>query len=266
MPRQYRYSISIFFALCAGLLFAYPVAAVSPMSETVPYDGSDSDTAWVCNIAGVRESSVRVDIGVGQEREYWAEVNEHGQVVKVSASRIIVQDDDTEDVNNRGRYCDDEAKVPGTQAAIFDEGHLIADSLGGVSNAYNIVPQDRFVNRSGEQSIMENEIRSAGGATNFEMIITYPSTNTQVPSEFDVRYTLKGTQHSTHRHYVNGDDEWKNRRTDEAWDQGEDQDSDGEVKDNIVELMKIMTWAAIGFVVCYGVTAVCIWWARRGKD
>lgn len=235
------------------------------MSETAPSDGSDSDKSWVCNIAGVREPSVRVDIGVSKNREYWAETNEHGQVVKVSAKRIILQDDDTEDVNKKGRYCDDEAKVPGTQARMFDEGHLIADSLGGVSNAYNIVPQDSFVNRSGKQSVMENEIRSAGGATDFEMVITYPSTDTQVPSVFDVRYILNGVQHETHRQYANGDDEWKNRRTDEAWDQSENEDSQDTTQDSISTAMKVVTWVGIGFVICYSLMMLCLWWVRRGK-
>lgn len=46
--------------------------------------------------------------------------------------------------------------------------------LRGVSNAYNIPPQDSTLNRHGDQPNMEDVIRSAGGATNFKAIIIYP--------------------------------------------------------------------------------------------
>ncbi|EAD5352205.1 hypothetical protein EVB16_15050, partial [Listeria monocytogenes] len=45
---------------------------------------------------------------------------------------------------------------------------------GGVSNAYNVTPQDSTLNRHGDQIYMESLIRSAGGVTDFEAIITYP--------------------------------------------------------------------------------------------
>jgi lipoate-protein ligase A len=37
---------------------------------------------------------------------------------------------------------------------------------------------------------MEDAIRKAGGATNFEAIITYPNTETQIPSSYQYTYTL----------------------------------------------------------------------------
>lgn len=39
---------------------------------------------------------------------------------------------------------------------------------------------------------MESVIRSAGGATNFEAIITYPDTTTHIPSGYQFTYTLMG--------------------------------------------------------------------------
>lgn len=39
---------------------------------------------------------------------------------------------------------------------------------------------------------MEKVIRQAGGATNFEAIITYPNTETQIPSSYQYTYTLMG--------------------------------------------------------------------------
>ena len=41
---------------------------------------------------------------------------------------------------------------------------------------------------------MENVIRSTGGATNFEAIITYPDTKTQIPSSYQYTYTLMGNE------------------------------------------------------------------------
>src|SRR3954469_18744947 len=153
--------------------------------KLIEVDGGD--------LSGYREPNVVVDIGYG-DREYWAFTNEYGQLVRVIADEIIIQDDSTEPVLSSGRYYSDEAKVPGVESDVLDEGHIIADSLGGVSNAYNITPQDSTLNRHGDQAYMEDVIRSAGGATNFEAIITYPNTETQIPSSYQYTYTLMGNE------------------------------------------------------------------------
>ncbi|RYI26655.1 hypothetical protein EVU96_20025 [Bacillus infantis] len=153
--------------------------------KLIEVDGGD--------VSGYRESKVVVDIGYG-DREYWAFTNEYGQLVRVIADEIILQDDSTEPVLSTGRYYSDEAKVPGVESDVLDEGHIIADSLGGVSNAYNIAPQDSTLNRHGDQAYMEDAIRKAGGATNFEAIITYPNTETQIPSSYQYTYTLMGNE------------------------------------------------------------------------
>ncbi|MBM7620022.1 hypothetical protein JOC95_001874 [Bacillus tianshenii] len=145
------------------------------------------------DLSGYREANVVVDIGYG-DRVYWAFTNEFGQLVRVIADEIIVQDDLNEPVLSSGRYYSDEAKVPGVESDVLDEGHIIADSLGGVSNAYNITPQDSALNRHGDQAYMEEVIRKAGGATNFEAIITYPDTETQIPSSYQYTYTLMGNR------------------------------------------------------------------------
>jgi hypothetical protein len=142
-------------------------------------------------LSGHREPNVVVDIGFG-DRKYWAFTNEYGQLVRVIADEITLQDASREPVLSSGRYYPDEAKVPGVESKDLDEGHVIADSLGGVSNAYNITPQDSTLNRHGDQAYMEDTIRKAGGATNFEAIITYPNTKTQIPSKYQYTYTLKG--------------------------------------------------------------------------
>ena len=151
--------------------------------KLIEVDGGD--------MSGYREPNVVVDIGYG-DREYWAFTNEYGQLVRVIAEEIIIQDDSNEPVLSSGRYYSDEAKVPGVESDVLDEGHIIADSLGGVSNAYNITPQDSMLNRHGDQAYMEEVIRSAGEATNFEAIITYPNTKTQIPSSYKYTYTLRG--------------------------------------------------------------------------
>jgi hypothetical protein len=153
--------------------------------KLIEVDGGD--------LSGYREPNVVVDIGYG-DREYWAFTNEYGQLVRVIADEIILQDDLNEPVLSSGRYYPDEAKVPGVENDVLDEGHIIADSLGGVSNAYNITPQDSALNRHGDQAYMEDVIRRAGGATNFEAIITYHNTETQIPSSYQYTYTLMGNE------------------------------------------------------------------------
>lgn len=143
------------------------------------------------NLSGSRQSNVAVDIGFG-DRVYWGITNKYGQLVYVVADKIILQNDTTEPVNSDGRYYDDEAAVPGTEDSDLDQGHVIADSLGGVSNAYNITPQNSTLNRYGDQAYMEKVIRDAGGCEKFIATITYPNTKTQIPSSYKYEYILKG--------------------------------------------------------------------------
>lgn len=126
--------------------------------------------------------------------------------MRVVASEIILQDDNTEPVTSAGRYYPDEAKVPGVESAALDEGHVIADSLGGVSNAYNITPQESTLNRYGDQAYMEDVIRKAGGAVDFEAIITYPDTETQIPSHYQYTYTVNGNKVVDNYDNVNPDE------------------------------------------------------------
>lgn len=151
--------------------------------RVIEVDGGD--------LSGDRQANVAVDIGFG-DREYWAYTNEYRQLVYVTTDKIILQNDNTEPVNSDGRYYNDEAKVPGTEQKDLDEGHVIADSLGGVSNAYNITPQNSTLNRHGDQAYMEKVIRDANGVENFVATITYPDKETQIPSHYHYEYTLNG--------------------------------------------------------------------------
>ena len=99
------------------------------------------------------------------------------------------------------------ANVPGVGADTgYDRGHIIADSLGGVANAYNITPQNSVLNRHGNQAYMEKVIRDAGGCTDFEATITYPNTETQIPSKYKYTYTIKGNIIVDEFENVNPDD------------------------------------------------------------
>lgn len=151
--------------------------------QIISVDGGD--------LSGDRKPNVAVDVGYG-DRVYWALTNQYGQLVYVIADKIVLQDDRTEPVNSDGRYYNDEAKVPGTERKDLDEGHVIADSLGGVSNAYNITPQNSTLNRHGDQAYMEKVIRDAGGCENFIAKITYPDNKTQIPSHYHYEYVLNG--------------------------------------------------------------------------
>ena len=166
---------------------------VSEQTEFDPTEGGKYKLIKVDggDLSGSRDPLVVVDVGFG-DREYWGYTNKHGQLIRVIAAAIVLQDDNNEPVNSDGRYYPDEAKVPGTERDDLDEGHVIADSLGGVSNAYNITPQDSVMNRSGDQAYMEKGIRDAGGCTDFEAIITYPDTKSQIPGHYQYTYNLRG--------------------------------------------------------------------------
>ncbi len=148
-----------------------------------------------CSVSGSRQANVKADIGYG-DREYYGYTNSSSQLVYVTAASLEIQDDNSEVVKSSGRYCSDEAKVSGTEQSDLDEGHAIADSLGGVSNAYNITPQESTLNRHGEQYQMEEDVRTAlengHSITDFEYTITYPNTSTQIPSHYDVKYYDNG--------------------------------------------------------------------------
>jgi hypothetical protein len=161
------------------------------------------------DMSGYRQPNVRVDIGFG-DREYWAFTNEYGQLIRVEAKIISLQNPNTEHVLSSGRYYSDEAKVPGTESQELDEGHVIADSLGGVSNAYNITPQNSILNRHGDQAYMEKVIRDTGGCTDFVAVIQYPNTETQIPNHFKFTYKIQGSSITDEFDNVNPDEVNKN--------------------------------------------------------
>lgn len=171
-----------------------PAAGIKE-SSAYKYDGKIYKIVEVDggDMSGDRLPDVAVDVGYG-DRVYWALTNKYGQLIHVIAEKVVLQDDNKEPVTSAGRYYPDEANIPGTERADLDQGHVIADSLGGVSNAYNITPQDSTLNRHGDQAYMEKVIRDAGGCKDFVATITYPDTDTQIPSHYHFEYVLKGNK------------------------------------------------------------------------
>lgn len=152
-----------------------------------------------CDTNGTREANVKVDVGYDSDlynREYYAYTNNIGQLVKVEAATIKEQIDWEELPEGENRYCSAQADVDGAWENGYDRGHVIADSLGGVSNAYNITTQNSFVNQNGEQSVMEKQMQdtlySGGTITNFVANIDYDDSS-QTPVSYDVSYNVNGT-------------------------------------------------------------------------
>lgn len=184
-------------SLIAGLIIVFIGAALCYFMPQLNMSGQ-SGTLEECNTSGKREKSVKKDIGYGP-REYYAYTNEYAQLVKVEAREITLQKNEELKPENKGRYCADEAKVPGVEKSNLDEGHVIADSLGGNSTAYNITPQESSVNRKdGAQFNMEVELQQAlrqkKAVTDFEATITYPDTKTQIPNHYHYEVKIAGTK------------------------------------------------------------------------
>ncbi len=120
----------------------------------------------------------------------------------------------------------------------MDEGHVIADSLGGVANAYNITPQNSTLNRHGDQAYMEKIIRDVGGCTDFEAIITYTNTDTQIPSSYKFTYTINGNVIVDEFANVNPD-EVNQSTSDENTSSTEETTEEEAVEEVISETLKI---------------------------
>jgi hypothetical protein len=140
-----------------------------------------------------RKDKVVVNIGFG-DREYYAFTNQYGQVIKVIAKEIVIQDDSKEPVKNNNRYYNSVADMVPEGVSDYDNGHIIADCLGGVANAYNITPQNSTLNRHGDQAYMEKIILSSNSCTDFVGIISYPDTITMIPDFYKFNFKINGEE------------------------------------------------------------------------
>lgn len=184
-----------------ALLFLTGCTSVKENSEINNNFENREITVKTCDLSGDRLANVKVDIGVDTDnitRNYYGYTNQYKQLIFVEAEELFLQTKEEEQYN--GRYCKDEAKVKGTESKTLDEGHVIADSLGGSSNAYNITPQSSFVNREGSQYKLEQEfisiLKSGSRITNLQINISYPDTTTQTPSKYEFKWNQNGSYRS----------------------------------------------------------------------
>lgn len=152
-----------------------------------------------CDLSGNRRANVKVNIGnqtKNIKREYYAYTNKYKQVVYVEAKELILQQKSEE--KHKGRLCQDEANVKGTEDKNLDQGHIIADALGGVSNAYNITPENSYLNRKGSKYNLEQEwmnaLRNNQKITNVKVEIIYPNNYTQTPSKYKYSWEVDGSK------------------------------------------------------------------------
>lgn len=152
-----------------------------------------------CDTSGERRRNAKVDIGYDSyniKRNYYGYTNNNRQLVYVEAQNLILQTKQEEHHGNR--LCNGQADVKGTELKNYDKGHVIADALGGVSNAYNITPEHSYVNRKGVQYQLEryliNQLQNNHQVTNVKVIISYPDDKTQIPNKYDFSWELDGKQ------------------------------------------------------------------------
>lgn len=154
--------------------------------------------ADTCDLTGLRQPNVKVNIGYGK-RNYFGYTNQFAQLVYVEAKNLIIQNED-DTLLIKGRYCKNEAFIPGCESPYLDQGHIIADKLGGVSNAYNITPQAKYLNTVGEYSKAEDQIYKALisgiSVTDFKCKIIYKNNQSMVPIRYELSYTIGDNQYN----------------------------------------------------------------------
>lgn len=155
------------------------------------YDNTFSKVT-LCSYNVGRNPNVKVDIGAG-DRSYYAYTNEYSQLAFITADQIIVQNESTDGVTDSGKYCDQPAEISGDGTPKL----VIADSLGGASNAYNVISS---INAYSQLEQIENEILAYGQATDFRVAISYQNTETNTPSTLEFSYKL-GEDTVTHTVY-----------------------------------------------------------------
>ncbi|MEU6603066.1 DNA/RNA non-specific endonuclease [Streptomyces flaveolus] len=83
----------------------------------------------------------------------------------------------------------------------YDGGHLIADSFGGVTQRYNLVPMPAKLNRPGglfykfEDAARGCLKTSHTTVTLYHVGVTYPSTITVIPSSYRMRMEIRDKHH-----------------------------------------------------------------------
>lgn len=163
-----------------------------------------------CDMSTTRLGKRVVDIGIDSKytnRDYYAYTNGSGQLIRVEAAQIIPQNESYEKVvagsngiSKELRYCKSQAPIKGTETSKYDRGHVIADSMGGAANVYNLTPQIKYLNRYGAQTKMENMFRTAfknrQTVTDFDMKISYKNKKTTIPNKYTVSFKIDGKKYT----------------------------------------------------------------------
>ncbi len=137
-----------------------------------------------CSYTTNRSPNVKVNIGAGN-RDYYAYTNEYSQLAFISADTITLQNSETETGNEAGNYCDSPADV--AKNTNYTSTYIISDDLGGVSNAYNLIPAG--IAQSNLAAI-EQEIIDNNGATEFRALLEYSNTETTIPTTIQISYKI----------------------------------------------------------------------------
>ncbi len=183
---------------------------VTSYLKTTKLSGYTTKKVSTCDMATTRQANVVVDIGFDSSyanRDYYAYTNKYGQLIRVDAAQIIRQNETFENVvlgsngkTSELRYCKTEAQVTDSEDSKYDRGHVLADSMGGAANAYNITPQIEEINLYGAQYLMETMFRQAfvegKTVTNFSMKISYKNSKTNIPSKYSVSFEIDGEKRS----------------------------------------------------------------------
>ncbi len=89
---------------------------------------------------------------------------------------------------------------PDTTLANYDRGHLVAETLGGPNNSWNVVPMYQWFNRRGPYRKMELTLESAlaqGKQVLFSATINYGNSDGRIPSAFEITLTQASGQPAT---------------------------------------------------------------------
>lgn len=150
-----------------------------------------------CDTNKKLSANAKVDIGYGN-REYYAYTNENAQIMYITAKAIYPQNADIEAVENNGTYCAD-FELAASEGDI-KQTYLINPKYGGVSNSYNLTNQASSLDEMGDlyevQRKIDYYIYHEQLIEDLEIQLIYLDTNTQVPSSYEISYSVEDKTYS----------------------------------------------------------------------
>lgn len=155
-----------------------------------------------CDITTVTKAEARVNISIDGIYDYWSYTDEYGRIIKVTADELHLK---SETGRDSGQYCD--SRFPSNSSndakdskdfitgGTDDRGHLIGDQFNGVSNAYNILAQDRTTNQSiylEIETYMADILKVGGSITDFEINVAYEDIDINRPISYEISMRVNG--------------------------------------------------------------------------